>query len=369
MKISRFSHARPVKGFSLVELMVGMAIALIGVLLMFQALENYENRKRTASAGGDAQVAGAIALYSLERDIRVAGYGFTGAFPDSMGCTVSAYDTARAAAFTFPMIPVQIVDGAAGAPDQVIVLYGGSALAPLALEFQASSATTKKMVANSSRGGLQKGDLAFAVSDNNCGLIEITDNTNPDQLTIAHETGNYTSYFNVTGPARFNAAAGYSPGSSGHIFNLGPRDEVRRNIWQVTLASPRALIVTDDLHNGTAAQIGENIINLQAEYGIDRSGVRDNVVDAPWQATAPGDWTRVIAIRVALLARSQQYEKTDVTVTPPRWAGGQFVMTDLDSVDTDSAPDGPNNWRRYRYRVYEVTVPLRNMIWAGRDEP
>lgn len=366
MKSPHFPHSLSARGFSLVELMVGMVIALIGVLLMFQAMENFENRKRTASAGGDAQVAGAIALYSLERDVRLAGHGFSNAA--SIGCTVNAYDTARGAAFTFPMVPVQIVDGAAGAPDQVIVLYGASALAPSSLSFQASTTTTKKMVANSSRGGLQKGDLAFVTNGTNCGMIEITDNTNADQLTVAHASGNYTNYMNVTGPARFNAAAGYTPGAEGQLFNLGARDDVRRNIWQVTAAGPRALTVTDDLHNGTAAQMGENIVNLQAEYGIDSSATRDNIVDAPWQSTVPTDWSRVIAVRVALLARSQQYEKTDVTVNAPSWAGGQFVMTDLDSTSTDSAPDGPNNWRRYRYRVYEVTIPLRNMLW-GTDLP
>jgi len=30
--------------------------------------------------------------------------------------------------------------------------------------------------------------------------------------------------------------------------------------------------------------------------------------------------------------------------------------------DTDAVP---NNWRYYRYRVYERVIPLRNMIWGN----
>jgi type IV pilus assembly protein PilW len=33
--------------------------------------------------------------------------------------------------------------------------------------------------------------------------------------------------------------------------------------------------------------------------------------------------------------------------------------------DSYGATDAvPNNWRFYRYRVYEKVIPLRNMIWG-----
>jgi type IV pilus assembly protein PilW len=37
-------------------------------------------------------------------------------------------------------------------------------------------------------------------------------------------------------------------------------------------------------------------------------------------------------------------------------------MTNVDgSADSDPAND-PNNWRHYRYNVFEAVVPLRNVI-------
>ena len=41
-------------------------------------------------------------------------------------------------------------------------------------------------------------------------------------------------------------------------------------------------------------------------------------------------------------------------------------MTNVDGTADgfgDANPD-PNNWRYYRYRVYERVIPLRNVLWG-----
>ena len=64
----QLGHAQ--RGFSLVEIMVAAAIALIGIVVIFQVLAVWEERKRTTSSGSDAQIAGTIAMYNLDRDVR-----------------------------------------------------------------------------------------------------------------------------------------------------------------------------------------------------------------------------------------------------------------------------------------------------------
>jgi len=81
-------------------------------------------------------------------------------------------------------------------------------------------------------------------------------------------------------------------------------------------------------------------------------------------------WRYVLAVRVAVVARSALAEKpsegaagcdatTDGTESPPgpdrrpKWSGGLFNLT--------ADPD----WKCYRYRVFETTVPLRNWIWRS----
>lgn len=356
MSTHHYQH-RTHRGFSLIDILVGVTIGMIAIVIMLQMFETAETRKRTTSSGSDAQISGSIAMHALERDLRLGGDGFGSS--TSMGCTINAYDTVRGAAFTFPLTPVQIVDGAAGAPDQLVVFYGNPTAAPLSYSFDTSTVTTKRMSSTSSRGGLSRGDMALVTNGANCALIEITDNTNVDQRTINHASGAYTNSQNVAATARFNNPAGYST-ATGLLYNFGNINQPRRNIWQIV--NRRTLTVTDDLHSTAAAEIGEGIVDLQAQYGLDTDVARNYLVDT-WQSTAPTDWTRVIAIRVAILARSQQFEKVSVTATAPSWLGGSFVMTNVDGT-ADSASGSANDWRHYRYRVYETTIPLRNMIWG-----
>ena len=102
-----------------------------------------------------------------------------------------------------------------------------------------------------------------------------------------------------------------------------------------------------------------------------------------WQTAAPADWRRVLAIRVAVLVRSRQFETSrdagasnpggpvTPTLNNPFYFGDsvnrKFLMTNVDgSADSYSDTDvNPNNWRYYRYRVYERVIPLRNMLWGN----
>lgn len=362
------------RGFSIIEVMVGMLIGLLGILVMFQMLERWDQQKRTASSGNDAQVSGSIAMYSLERDMRMAGYGF-GRATNVMGCTVNAYDRLRpVTVFAFPLVPVLIADGAGGAPDTVTVFYGNSNLASASITYTTSTATSKTL---STRSGVERGDLILITQDaTTCGLAETTDNTSADGITINHASGNYTGQDNTAATARYNAAAGlgiaFTPGS---IYNLGP--DPRRNIWQIS--NSRLLTSTDDLHysdlrdsNGLGnpdnqndwTEVADGIIDLQAEYGIRIAGIMQWSPQPPPNWAVPQAWSSVSAIRIGLLARSQQYEKVAVTTTAPIWAGGAFTMTDLDG-GADSNPGDPNDWRHYRYRVYQAVIPLRNAIWGS----
>jgi type IV pilus assembly protein PilW len=215
------------------------------------------------------------------------------------------------------------------------------------------------MASTSSRAGLQRGDLLFVAGSDNltCGMIEVTGNGNADQLTIDHVAGAYNDTQNVATASRFNAPGGFTT-ASGQLFSLGNRDAPRRNVWQI--ANRRTLTVTDDLHLTAAIEVGEGIIDLQAQYGLDTDG--DFIADT-WQSADPVNWRQLIAVRVALLARSQQYEKAAVTNAAPAWTGGAFVMTNLDGA-ADSNPGDANDWRHYRYRVYQTTIPLRNVLWG-----
>ena len=70
------SLRRAQRGASLVELMVGMAVALVTVLAITQVMVASEAYKRTTTGGSDAQQNGAYSGLMLERYIRMGSSNF-----------------------------------------------------------------------------------------------------------------------------------------------------------------------------------------------------------------------------------------------------------------------------------------------------
>jgi type IV pilus assembly protein PilW len=392
----RISKRQAQAGLSLVEIMVGVLIAMIGIVVIFQMLALSEERKRSASSGSDVQISGVIGLNSLERDVREAGYGFSSASYDSilvtpftavtpvMGCTVNAYDSGRPVpAFSFRLTPVLITQGAGGASDTLTVLRGNGNVFPAALIFTESTDTTKK---TRGRSGLIPRDyllIGRTAPSLQCMLVELTGVANADGLTIDHGQGSYSyPIYNTDGTtttqtriARYNNPTPLISFSSGFIFNLG--NGARRNIWAVVdgkLQVTNDLLSQDSNGDGTndPVEIADNVVTLQAEYGIDANN-DGRIADNEWTTTDPATnaaWANVIAVRLGILARAGQFERTLVTTTVPSWSGGQFVITNLDGSASSSSPTDPaDNWRNYRYRVYETVIPLRNILWGSRISP
>ncbi len=344
-------------GFTLIEVLVGVALALIGIVAMFQVQDNWTRQKRSISSGGDAHIAGTVAAFHLERDLRNGGMGFGNS--TLLGCNVLSFDNNRTGVktFGFPLIPVRIVQGGGGAPDEIHVLYG-NAESPSSTYAVLSTNEAATMLQN--RGGLGLGELVIVATATGCRLAEITANTDADGQTVDHVSTPYLRN-GVSITPRYNSAAplGVAAATSGavHVMGRAPR----LDIWAVR--SRIALTRFNALNAETAGDVGDGVVNLQAQYGLDADG--DTRIDT-WQDADPADWTLLRMVRFGLLVRGESYEKEAVTTANPAWSGGNFTMTNLDgTADSGLASLGVNNWRNYRYNVFEVSVPLRNMIWTN----
>lgn len=380
------SHVRQA-GMSLLEIMVAMAIGLIGCVVIFQMFSASEARKRTISSSSDMDVAGRLARMVLERDLSLAGYGFgaaaspsaTGSAP-AMGCTVSAYDNGRPGGsqdFNFVLAPVVITDGASGASDTISVLKGSSMFLSFSKIIDQATASTLRIKADTGgRTGVQRGDAVVALNATGgmtCALYEITGDSNADQLTFdLNAASNYTTAAGQSKTARYNKSGGvgFTLVGDGRVFNLGPTPA--RTTW---LIQGNRLVFRNDLAWTDANGDGQNdlveaadlIINLQAQYGVDSDG-NGMIAASEWTTTTPTSWTGLLAVRFALLTRDSQFERSQVTTTTPIWSGGTFTMANVDGT-ADSNPTGSNaqnNWRNYRYNVFEAVVPLRNTL-IGRQ--
>jgi hypothetical protein len=104
-------------GFSLVDIMVGMVISLLGTIIIFQVFSVSEGIKRTTTSGGDALQNGAVALSTLENSLKQAGYGF---FLNANGATPATSLGAPPAAFAPVWIPL---NAATNTSDSIAITY------------------------------------------------------------------------------------------------------------------------------------------------------------------------------------------------------------------------------------------------------
>ena len=373
---SMFGSARQ-DGFTLVELMVGLVLGMLTVLVIAQVLTLAEGKKRSVAMGSDAQVNGAMALYTLQREIQMAGYGATQSL-DALGCPVHAkFDTN--APFTFTLAPVVINDGANDAPDTITILRGRSTGFSTPVTLAGAHTSTDDHFSVNSSFGTTVGTWMIAVPalqspTSWCSLISVTNDTASVTTTLSPTVVPHV----LTTSSKWNQnsvlpAAGYVMGD--YLLNMG--SFVSRTYSINTTNNAESLQVSDlSLVNGLSStqDLYPQIVNLQALYGkgtVDPSG---NVIVDTYDNVTPltnADWRRVVAIRIAIVARSTEYEKEIVTSAAPQWDVGSTATI---TGPTTTPCNGTSkcialkvnqlaDWQHYRYKVYDTIVPLRNVLW------
>jgi len=398
-------------GMSMVELMVAMAIALIGTIIIFQVFEVSEGIRRTTTSGGDAQQNGVIGLYVIENDLRNAGMGFNDT--SYAGCNATAYDSGRSpTAFTIPMLPVSIAAGAdAKSADSLSIFYGS--------QFRVADSTTITSTVTplgniklTTQYGFRRGDLLLLMQPATtlCQLVEVTALAgDPGPVAsdeVAHTPSTVYNLIIQGNPvgtsARFNPPGGSGTfGGTGanatRVFNIGsPYDPVTGAFsWTASTApvyntysvSANTLISTS-LFSNSSQSIADNIVHMRALYGLDDGGnnntvtyntvyaagdgIVDRFVDAATFAGLPTTkYQYLAAVRVVIVARSALPEKPsagagqpcDTTTAFPTWTGTPWAAANGFLTDLDLSADA--NWKCYRYKTFETTIPLRNWLWKS----
>lgn len=327
-------------GLSLVELMVGVVVALIAVIVIMQVFQLSEGQRRTTTGSDDAQITGAIVLTQLQRDLRQAGNGFSNA--NLLGCDLTLPNGRVITNLSGVMINDGTVPAGDANTDTLRVVYGSGDGSPEGSRIQAQPGTTAYTVA---------APLAFA--DQN--FVTATPAARPVACTalLTRVNGNPVG-------TTVNVSSGAAGMSNGALHNWG-----RAPVTQVYRVSGERLTVcnhqTQDCTSTNAdnwTAIADGVVSLRAQYGVDTTGVMDAVVDAfdQTQNTTACSWYRRPVIRLVLVTRNSQLERDVVTAAAPAWAASDALTIDL---------SGDANWQRYRYRTFETTVPLRNINWQG----
>jgi type IV pilus assembly protein PilW len=373
-------------GFSLVELMVSIVIGLLAVMFATRMMTDSESNKDGALGGSESMQNGMMAMFSISADAEQAGYGLNDPilagcdtiFNDSKKFTMTA--VLRGAATVHPLAAAVIVHGNAG-PDQ-LTLYSGSA---------ASGTATVRLTTNYNGGNqiaLDRTPYGFAVGD----VIVVAPEDGAGQCALAQ-----ISTLNQDAPSigfastadRFNSGelGRTFPGSATRVFNLGRAASLPFHTWLVEDGVLR-LRATNLGSSGDAAQaVADNIVSLKAQYGFDTRAVAafdpelgmqvrewsNTMIDADGDGVvgSAGDYQRVAALRIAVIARNKRPERPGAggacsTTTEALKVFETDQPSGIDAVPVTldlGVKDDPIDWKCYRYRAFETVVPLRNASW------
>ena len=367
-RTSPFRCAAPARmsGMSLMEILIAMAIGLIGIVVITQTYLVNENYKRSTTSAGGAQTNGALALFTMERDVRMSGWGVN--WSSVLGCGGVRWhyngDYSNPPGGPLPALtaaPVLITDGGAGA-DTITILYGTGTerVIPATLSKTMTTSGDPIEVDNPQGFSDTPGDLLLVTQGTTCAMLQVS-KTLAGAGQLEHMAGVNAPY----NPAGGGALPAFTAGAE--VFNLGRpvvnTYSIAGNALQLASLFTASSSTVVPAYTPTPFTVVDNIVDLQAEYGKDNGAggatPDDGIVDVYDNVTPVNtvEWQQVLSVRIGVLARSEFFVKPanvgdpcSATTAAPTWQGGAF-----------NVPGGIPSC--YGYRVFETVVPLRNMIW------
>lgn len=358
------------KGFTLVEIMVGLIIGLLVTLVVVNVFRVFEAQKRTTTGNSDAQTNGAIALFNIQRDTQIAGFALPvyGSEFSPFNCPINTtinHDN-NAGTAEIGLSPIVITDSnGANASDTIAIRYGDSMKGGIAVDMLAGTAANVAQV--DTNIGCSLNDVVLIVRQTTpltCSMARV--GIPPASLTAAGVTPVRIALNSITNVATGNALA-----------CLGVWNEVQYAVTANQLTRSGAVAAGEP--SAVAVPMVADIVNMQAQYGVSASANSNQVTQwvnatGAWANTAAtptlADRNRIKAIRVAVVARNGLLETANVTDACSSLTAAQPTgLCAWDGADAGSAAptidlSADADWRRYRYRVYESVIPVRNIIWS-----
>jgi type IV pilus assembly protein PilW len=387
-RIHQSSRAR---GFSLVELMVSVVIGLLALLFAIRLVAGSEKAQRVEVGSSDSMQNGMVALFSISGDANQAGFGLndqiiTGCdtvFSDTGGYTLAA--AARGSATVHPLAPV-IIESHGQDPDRISFYSGSSMGGTGSVGVVNDYAGATSLDVDRVPYGFAAGDaivVAPLQAGGQCALAQLSsDPTQAPSDGLQHlqfaQGGDFRFNSGKLGPA-FQAALA-------RAFDLGPAGSLGFHTWSVTDGFLQLSATDVAGSGGTPASVADNIVSIKAQYGFDtRAGnafqPASGMVVSQWSSTmieadgdgvtgGAGDYGRIAAVRLAVVARSKGFEApnasgacTATTALPVVFATSGSGATAVPVTVNVAVPGDTRDWRCYRYRVFETIVPLRNFSW------
>lgn len=386
------------RGFSLIELLVSMAIALVVTLAITTVMIQGEGSKRSTTSVNEINQTGAYVAYMLERQLRSAGSGYAQRWGDGFGCSINASKSGTAvlprsaaidapfgaAPLTLRLAPVIIQAGAADSGSEVrgdlITTLAGTAgfseSPPLVNTSSVTGTSSGGALTLPNSVGFNAGDLLLLADSGVAGgcMVEQVSAAAAGALTLSG------TYYSLTG----SGVSLTNFGSSTYAIQLGTLPSNPPQFMIYGVGDNRTLFSYDLLETGATnvpMPLADGVVEMRAIYGTDTLPPTGTITWVLPESASGLDFDaatltdgspdsqrklrRIVAIRLGLILRTSLKEKSK-TDDPVRGYDAPATITlfsDLDASVHRTRTIGTSE-RNYRYRTVEVTVPLRNVLLA-----
>jgi type IV pilus assembly protein PilW len=336
------------RGISIIELMVGIVVAMLVSLAAAGSAMVFTASQRQGIGAGGVSVGGGTALSAIKNDAALAGLGF---FGDS-AYLCSQLDLSKGAGVIVDgttFVPVQITDE--GNDDRVDIVYADRIESGAnVLLRSASNGTSAELQSLLPDADQQAVLLAPATAGGTCLVRTVT------AVTASTDTTPQILTFGATGThnqAAFSVAPVFAERDRIALLGEVHWNRYRRIGNTLTLERPM---------DGSSAVLARNVVSLRMQYGLAAAAANSTTLESWVDATGAfssldaAELARVRAIRIQMVTRSPQRQKPD--------ASGNCDATQAlpkDFANVDIVPDVAD-WRCYRFKTSTVVVPLRNLV-------
>lgn len=348
-----FSPARAVRGFTLVELMVAIAIGLFLSAVTGTIYLNSKNMFNYQDAMSRLQENARFAMERMSRDIRMAGFSTCGKLSGSIANKVNGgaanwwlnldtpimgFDNITASPLTLPSNSPNPIAGT----DAFYTLGSND-----------SGISVKKYLMNAATfdtdpHSIQPGTILVVTDCHQTSVFQMSGptNNNNQSTQINHAAGASVYPGNCAKGLRASCPSttdyDFEPGASilqlyANYYFIAPSSTANsgNSLWTCSLENQTG-------GNTACVELINSVENMQVEYGVDTDS--DQSVNAYLDASSVTNWANVLSVRINLLL-----------ATPPS-AGNlsSTVQTYKFNSQTVTAQD-----RRVR-RIYSSVINMRN---------
>lgn len=343
------SRAARQRGLSLVELMVGIVISLLVALSAAGSAMMFSASQRAGIGAGGGSVSAGHALGAIKADAALAGLGFfAGTTPLCNTLNLSVGTTVHRNGVAFG--PATITRD--GDNDILDIMYASTVEAGTSVvTAEPSNGSDVQLMALLPVAVDQAVLLAPPGGGGLCVVRSVT------AITAATNTTWQTLAFASTG--NHNGASFSNAAQFGRLSRASLIGAVQWNRYRVTNGN----LVLERPLAGTSAVLVRNVEAFRVQYGV-TSGATATALDSWTDATGGfatmtvANQARIRALRVGVMVRSAQREKTD--------NAGNCTATDTAPQLFGSAPStltgADTGWRCFRFRTSVAMLPLRNFF-------